>query len=671
MCGIAGIIALEKGQLVHEQEIRAMLAQLVHRGPDGSGIHLGPGIGLGHARLSIVDLEGGTQPIYNETGSLCVSFNGEIFNFVELRDQLEDEGHVFSTRSDTEVIVHAYEQFGDDFVQHLNGQFAIALWDMRRQRLILVRDRVGILPLFYTRQNQRLLFASEIKALLPLMKSAPSMDPIALDQLFSFWTPVSPRTMFSGIQEISPGHMLIVEQGEIRDICYWDWKFPINNEWRIGSEDALASELYDLLADATRLRLRADVPVGAYLSGGLDSSVLVALIRRHSHAPLKTFSIGFQDAGLDESEHQQTLVRALALDHHQTLCRNVDIGAAFFDTIRLTETPVLRTAPVPMRLLSGLVRSQGYKVVLTGEGSDEVLGGYDIFKEAKIRHFWSRQPDSLWRAHLLSRLYPWLDTSGHQGSAYLRQFYGIGLDQPDAPLFSHLTRFQTTAQCKRFFSKALKERLGSTAEGSLVESLPPEMQRWHPFNRSQYLEVKTLMPGYLLNAQGDRMLMGNSVEGRFPFLDHRVIEFAAQLNPTLKMRSLNEKYLLKRAMAGLVPASIINRHKQPYRAPDIPAFFSGKTPDYVNDLLSESKLRNAGYFDPQKVQLLVRKARQGQAFAYRDNMALVGILSTQIWHHHFVDGHAQQTTTALRHGSHGLQAKQSSSNVFATMDSAA
>ena len=671
MCGIAGIVALEKGRAVHQQEIRAMLAQLVHRGPDGNGIHLGPGIGLGHARLSIVDLEGGKQPIYNETGSICVSFNGEIFNFVELREQLEKAGHLFSTRSDTEVIVHAYEQFGDNFVQHLNGQFAIALWDACRQRLILVRDRVGILPVFYTRQNQRLLFASEIKALLPLLPSAPVMDPVALDQLFSFWAPVSPRTMFSDIQELSPGHMLSIENGVIQDTCYWDYQFPMNNEWHRGNEAALADQLHELLADATRIRLRADVPVGAYLSGGLDSSALVALIRQHSLSTLKTFSIGFTDAALDESEHQQTLVNALALDHHQTMCSNDKIGAAFLNTIHLTEMPVLRTAPVPMGILSGLVRAQGYKVVLTGEGSDEVLGGYDIFKEAKIRRFWAQQPDSRWRAHLLSRLYPWLDTSGQQNMAYLRQFYGVGMAQPDAPLFSHLTRFQTTAQCKRFFSKDLSQALNGTAESALIESLPSEMPRWHPFNRSQYLEMKTLMPGYLLNAQGDRMLMGNSVEGRFPFLDHRVIEFAAKLHPSIKMRSLNEKYLLKRAMAGLVPASILNRHKQPYRAPDIPAFFSGKTPDYVDELLSESKVRNAGYFDPLKVQLLLRKARHGQAFAYRDNMALVGILSTQIWHHHFVDGHAANTKTALQHGSNGLRANLSSSNGLATMDSAA
>jgi asparagine synthase (glutamine-hydrolysing) len=431
----------------------------------------------------------------------------------------------------------------------------------------------------------------------------------------------------------------------------------VDGDWRRESAQHLADELHDLLADATRIRLRADVPVGAYLSGGLDSSALVALIRQNSSAQLKTFSIGFTDAALDESAHQQTLVNALGLDHHSTLCSNADIGAAFFNTIRHTESPILRTAPVPMRLLSGLVRSSGYKVVLTGEGSDEVLGGYDIFKEAKIRRFWAQQPDSLWRANLLRRLYPWLDTSGQQGGAYLRQFYGVGMALPDAPLFSHLTRMQTTAQCKQFFSRELKADLGSSAEQILTESLPAEMRQWHPFNRSQYLEVKTLMPGYLLNAQGDRMLMGNSVEGRFPFLDHRVIEFAARLNPVLKMRGLNEKFLLKRAMAGLVPSSIIERHKQPYRAPDIPAFFTGTPPEYVTELLSESKIREAGYFDPKKVQLLVNKARQGRAIAYRDNMALVGILSTQIWHHHFVNGHAADVHAPIRPLAAGFPAR--------------
>ena len=641
MCGIAGILALDPGRSVLEAEVRAMLPALQHRGPDGSGLHLEPGLGLGHTRLSIVDLAGGTQPIHNESGRIWVSFNGEIFNFVELRAQLEAAGHRFYTHSDTEVIVHAYEQYGDDFALHLNGQFAIALWDGDRRRLLLLRDRAGIAPLFWTLQGGRLLFASEVKALLPLLPAAPALDPVALDQLFTAWAPVSPRTPFEGVSELSPGHMLVVEGGQLRDVRYWDWQFPVDGGWHGGSDAELADQLYALLADATRIRLRADVPVGAYLSGGLDSSALVALIRRHSDAPLKTFSIGFEEQSLDETPHQQALVEALGLDHHRTLCRNADIGAAFFDTIRHTESPVLRTAPVPMRLLSGLVRAEGYKVVLTGEGSDEVLGGYDIFKEAKIRGFWARHPESVWRAQLLNRLYPWLGGSGQQGMSYLRNFYGVGLDAPDAPLFSHLTRFQTTAQCKQFFSADFGARLRERAEDALAASLPAAFGRWHPFNRAQYLELKTLMGGYLLSSQGDRMLMANSVEGRFPFLDHRVAEFAARLHPRVKMRALNEKALLKRAMGPHLPPGILQRHKQPYRSPDIPAFFGPGAPAWVADLLGEDNLRRTGYFDPRKVGMLVSKARAGRAFAFRDNMALVGILSTQVWHHHFVDNFSQ------------------------------
>ncbi len=635
MCGIAGIASLG-GQPIDPYALQRMLPPLHHRGPDGSGVHVEPGIGLGHTRLSIVDLAGGAQPIHNETRDIWVSFNGEIFNYPELRAELLALGHQFYTHSDTEVIVHAYEQYGDSFVQYLNGQFAIALWDRRRRRLLLARDRAGILPLFYTLQDEQLLFASEVKSLLPVLHSAPGLDPVALDQLFTFWAPLSPRTIFNGIKELSPGHMLILEAGSLVDRCYWDWAFPQDGEWHTGRDADLADQLYSLLADATSIRLRADVPVGAYLSGGLDSSALVALIRRHSDAPLKTFSIGFEEQALDESSHQQALVDALGLDHHRTLCRNADIGHAFFDTIYHTETPVLRTAPVPMRLLSGLVRANGYKVVLTGEGSDEVLGGYDIFKEAKIRQFWARQPDSAWRALLLQRLYPWLSSSGSQGQAYLRNFYGVGLDQPGNPLFSHMTRVQTTAQCKQFFSSELRAMLNEQAETALCESLPASFEGWHPFNRSQYLELKTLMPSYLLNSQGDRMLMANSVEGRFPFLDHRVAEFAARLHPRVKMRALNEKALLKRAMGPHLPAGILRRHKQPYRSPDIPAFFGPEAPPWVGELLSESSIRQAGYFDHRKVSMLAAKARSGRAFAFRDNMALVGILSTQIWHQQFV-----------------------------------
>ena len=637
MCGIAGIVLTSLGPSPSESEVRAMLPSLQHRGPDGQGVFVSDGVALGHVRLSIIDIGGGAQPMHNEDRTIWVTFNGEIFNYVELRRELIAAGHRFHTQSDTEVLVHAYEQWGDDFVQHLNGQFAFGLWDAVRRRLVLVRDRPGILPLFYVHNGGRLRFASEVKSLLATFRIAPRLDAIALDQIFTGWAPAAPRTIFEGVRELPPGHRLVLDESGLSVSAYWNWEYPPAGEQDSRAESTLVDELHELLADATRIRLRADVPVGAYLSGGLDSSALVSLMRTQSETTLRTFSIGFESAEHDEQEHQQRLVEHLNVDHTRTLCTTAGIGEAFADTIRHTEMPILRTAPVPMRLLSRAVRRHDFRVVLTGEGADEVFGGYDIFKEAKIRRFWSRQPDSMLRPLLLKRLYPWLDVGGSQGIAYLRNYYGTGIDAPEAPLFSHLTRFQTTSQCKQFFSAEFAGGLRGCAEDAFASLIPPAAGAWDPFHRAQQLEARTLMSGYLLSAQGDRMLMANSVEGRFPFLDHRVMEFAARLDPRLKMRVLNEKYILKRAMRTHLPASIVQRHKQPYRAPDIAAFFAGRSLPWMDELLSERKLREYGYFDPSKVALLVRKAAAGRATAFRDNMAFVGILSTQLWHHHFIE----------------------------------
>jgi asparagine synthase (glutamine-hydrolysing) len=641
MCGIAGIYA-RRGEATQRREtLENMVAMLQSRGPDGEGFHLDGPIALGHARLSIIDLETGDQPIHNTDRTVWVVFNGEIFNYLELRSMLQGRGYRFYTRSDTEVIVHLYDEFGDDFVDHLNGQFAIALWDHRRERLVLTRDRAGILPLFYSQRENGFVFASEVKALLAAFDQAPEPDLTALDALMTLWAPVSPETVFSGVYEVSPGEQLVVDANGLRRRRYWDWSFPESpGDYIGGTDEELATELHDLLVDATRLRLRADVPVGAYLSGGLDSSVLVSLIHHHGGVPLRTFSIGFDDAGLDESGFQQRMIDHLGADHSRVQCTNADVAARFPETIWRTEQPVLRTAPVPMGILSGLVREQGYKVVLTGEGADEVLGGYDLFKEAKIRQFWAKDPASSMRPLLLQRLYPYLNLTQNQGQAYLRNFFGVGLDNPQQPGFSHLPRWDTTARTKAFLSPEARDAVAGDAAERMIASLPAGLSRWHPFNRAQYLEAKSLMAGYLLSSQGDRMLMANSVEGRFPFLDHRVIEFANRLHPKQKMRVLNEKYLLKAAMRQYLPGDIVKRHKQPYRAPDIPAFFSGTRPEYVNDMLSGETLRRFGYFDPDKVSRLLRKIDRGMAIGYKDNMALVGILSTQLWHHHFIDGFA-------------------------------
>jgi asparagine synthase (glutamine-hydrolysing) len=663
MCGIAGTLNLGGGPEPSREELAGMVAQLRHRGPDGTGFYTDGQLGLAHARLAIIDLVSGDQPIHNEDRSVWVICNGEIFNYIELTRDLRARGHHFSTQSDTEVLVHLYEEYGEDFVDHLNGQFAIALWDARRKTLLLVRDRPGIAPLYYTEHRGRLLFASEIKALLPAIDESPQLNREALDQLFSFWVPVSPATLFRDVFELSPGEMLRVQGGRIRKRRYWEWSFPeARGDYREGSEADLAAELHELLIDATRIRLRADVPVGAYLSGGLDSSVLTSMIHHHGGVPLRSFSIGFEDRSLDESFFQQAMIDHLGASHSRIHCRPGDISEHFAQTIWHTESPVLRTAPVPMRILSGLVHDQDYRVVLTGEGADEVLGGYDLFKEAKIRHFWARDPKSRLRPLLLKRLYPYLEVSPGRAQRYLQDFFGQGIENPELPHFSHLPRFSTTARCKEFLSPDFVQSLSGDPLDSLAGLLPEGLKRWHPFHRAQYLEARTLMSGYLLSSQGDRMLLAHSVEGRFPFLDHRVIEFANGLHPRLKMKVLDEKRLLKVAARPYLPASILRRHKQPYRAPDVPSFFSPAPPEYVQEMLEPERISRYGYFDPSKVRLLTKKIQKGRAIGTKDNMAFVGILSTQLWHHHFIENHAANFgASSVPPGSGGAQQREGSS----------
>ena len=632
MCGIAGICHLSWSESASQPEslLSRMAATMAHRGPDGSGTYVSGTTGLAHRRLSIIDLSAGHQPMLSADKKLAVVFNGEIFNYIEIKERLKKRGRTFATQSDTEVILHLYEELGLDFVNELNGQFAIALWDDVRKRLVLARDRVGICPLFYSIDKGRLVFASEVKALRPALSSSLRLSVDGLDQIFTFWTTVSPQTVFEGIFEVSPGTMLVLENGRFDVRKYWDWTFP-DSDFRDGPIGPLAEELRELLIDATRIRLRSDVPVGAYLSGGLDSSVLVTLIKRYGNVPLRSFSLTFDDERLDESKYQTLLVRHLEADHSQVRVPAETVSAGLVDAIRYTETPVLRTAPVPMGLLSGLVRESGYKVVLTGEGSDEVLGGYDLFKEAKVRQFWARRPESEVRPLLLKKLYPYLSLPTSGTAAYLRRFFGEALDQPDLVYFSHVPRWSTTAQAKKFFSQGMGDAAASgRAIAKICEALPRDLGRKHPFNRAQYLEAKLLMGGYLLSSQGDRMLMRNSVEGRFPYLDHRVIEFANRLAPKHKMFGLNEKFILKKAVGSQLPRAIIERHKLPYRAPDVSSLSNAAVSEEWRSYLTPERLGATGFFDHKKVALLLKKAESTQGLSISESQAFTGVLTTQI-----------------------------------------
>lgn len=637
MCGIAGILNIKSSSPPTREELNKMIYLLNHRGPDDYGYYCDEQVGLAHARLSIIDVEGGHQPIYNTDKSAWVIFNGEIYNYIELREQLIKKGYVFYTKSDTEVIIKLYDEYGEDFVGHLNGQFAIAIWDVKKKKLILARDRVGIAPLFYSKQNNKLIFSSEIKSIISVSSHKPELNRMALDQLFTFWSPSAPNTMFENVFQVLPGEMLVVEKGGVTSKKYWSWEYPVDGAYLNDSVDVLSERLHDLLVDATRIRLRADVPVGAYLSGGLDSSILVSVIKNFTDTSLSTFSLEFDDKGLDESKYQKELIEHLDVNHNKLKISNEQIADNFESVIWHTELPILRSAPIPMSLLSGLVHSEGYKVVLTGEGADEVFGGYDIFKETKIRQFWAKNKDSGFRPALLKKLYPYLDVSPGKSQAYLKLFFGQGIDNPDLNYFSHIPRWETTSKIKGFYSDDMKAQLRGDVVSEYSNSLPAEINRWHPFNKAQYIESKTLMSGYLLCSQGDRVLMKNSVEGRYPFLDHRLIEFANMLHPKYKMKGLNEKYLLKKAMGKYIPKSIVNRYKQPYRSPDIPSFTGASQREYVADLLSSSKISQYNYFDPKKVELLKRKIINGKAIGYKDNMAFMGILSAQCLHKLFLE----------------------------------
>jgi asparagine synthase (glutamine-hydrolysing) len=640
MCGIAGIVDLHGRQAPPLEALRRMAAAQLHRGPDELGIYRDDRAGLVHTRLSIIDLASGQQPMANEDDTLFIVFNGEIFNYVELREQLLALGHRFRTKSDTEVVVHAFESWGEQAFERFNGQFAIALWDAPKKRLVLARDRLGVRPIHVAEHDGRLYFASEAKAIFAAEASIPrSFDPRGLDDTFTFWAPAARRTPFSAIRELAPGHLAIVgEGGVLSERAFWRPSYPTTPEETFkGSVEDAAEAVRAALDEATRLRvLRSDVPVGSYLSGGLDSSLVAAMAIGQRQGKLSTFSLRFDDAEYDETSFQRMMATRLESQHHELVVSRKDIAEAFPDVVEHTERPLLRTAPAPLFLLSRLVQSRGTKVVLTGEGADEMFAGYDLFREAKVRRFWAKAPQSTFRPLLLERLYPYLARSPVAERAMAKKFFGRRLEDHHLPHFSHEPRWHSTGALKRLFSPAMKAELqGRDAKTELLASLPPELASWSPLAQGQFLEIATLLSPYILCSQGDRMLMAHSVEGRFPFLDVNVVALAASLPPEHKLKVLDEKHVLKRAAKELVAPEILKRAKQPYRAPDALSFVGETPPAWVEEVLSERALVDAGVFDPTIVRALWTKCarmRDDAQFSNADNMALVGVLSTQLLH---------------------------------------
>jgi len=646
MCGITGILGGPSAPPVSAEELRRMMAMLVNRGPDGYGMYRDDRIGLGHTRLSLIDLEGGHQPIRNGDGSVWMVFNGEIFNYVELRQHLKSLGHSFYTEGDSEVIVQCYERYGADAWRMLNGQFAFALWDSRQRKLWLVRDRLGIVPLHYTVTDGHLLFASEAKALFAGGRISPRISTKGLAEVFIRWSATPPSTVFEGVSQVPPATALCFDEalGNIQS-RYWQPN-PATSEYANISDSDAADALDAHMKRSIALRLRADVPVGAYVSGGLDSSVISAIAKHLLGAAgtLDTFGIRFEDPRFDETAEQRLMANALQSRHHEFLCGAADIRGALDEVVWRCETPLLRTAPVPMFLLSRLVQETGVKTVLTGEGADELFAGYTIFKEDQIRRFWARQPQSRMRPALLRRIHHYIGSADARSTALWQNFFGQNLEDTAHPFYSHLIRWQNTAWTLRLLSPEIR---GAASLGGVMAELADQMPEgwldWDSLTRAQFTEIHSFMSSYLLSCQGDRVAMAHGVEARYPFLDPELVDFALALPKRQKLQGLHDKIVLRRIAARRLPEAIWKRKKQPFRAPIARAVFSREGMEQFGNVLSPAALAAHGLCDAQTCAALLRRTdrlEKGQSLGEREEMGLIGMLTLGLLERHFGSGFA-------------------------------
>ncbi len=652
MCGIAGVIDLSGTRPVPPGVLEDMAQALYHRGPDEDGYLAQPGLGLASRRLSIVGLADGRQPIFNEDQSVAVVYNGELFDYPEVRQELARRGHKLRTHADTEILPHLWEDHGEAMLEQLRGQFAFALWDQRERRLVLARDRFGICPLYWTRQTgpagDWLLFASEIKALLASGLVAARPDVRGINHAFTFFALPGPVTCFEGVNLLLPGHYLTVQPGRagqaarVMDRAYWQIDFPDRgHEEPGGSPRQVGDALEAVLTKAVERRLRADVPVVSYLSGGVDSSVVVALathLRKQSGGQdVPTFTIRVTRPGLDESNEASLVARHLGARPVVVNCGAAEVLQTYPELIRAAEGPVIDTACAAMLMLAREVHAQGYKVALTGEGADEWLAGYPWYKVHRLLS-WLDVIPGVPLSQLARRAYlrltgvprfPW--------SLQRRNLRAVG--GPNAFLDVY-GLFSTTKL--RFYSPQMWERLqGNLPYEDLGLNLA-RMKRWHPLNRSLYLGARVMLPGLLLAAKGDRVAMNSSVETRYPFLDEEVFSYLARLHPKWKLRGLRDKFALRVMAQRWVPHTIAWRRKAMFRAP-LDGFHGAEDcqPGFVDQLLSEESLRKTGYFDAPAVlrwRQDFRKMRAGSNQRTMIEMGLVGVVSTQLWHHLYVDG---------------------------------
>jgi asparagine synthase (glutamine-hydrolysing) len=641
MCGIAGVIDLVSKRTVPAQVLSAMADSIVHRGPDEDGYLEEPGIGFASRRLSIVGLADGRQPIGNEDGNISVVFNGELFEYPEMRAKLEGLGHRFSTHCDTELVPHLWEEYREGMFEHLRGQFALALHDRRRHEIILARDRFGICPLFWTRQGDWFLFGSEIKALLAsgMVEARPELR--GINTVFTFFALPGPVTCFEGVQSILPGHYVRIRldpaagAADISDHTYWEINFPDHGKEDPGTDaKRVLDEFESLMLQAVDRRLRADVPVVSYLSGGVDSSFVVALTGRIRGKPVPTFTISVQDRQFNEESAAMLTARHVGARPVVVPFSANDAIETYPNLVRAAEGPVIDTACAALLMLAREVHAQGYKVALTGEGADEWMAGYPWFKLHRVLSYLDFIPgvplSQLTRRAFLrlsgAPRFPW------RYAGRIHEAVGGHSAWLDAYGLMSLSKL-------RFFGPRLQEVMWEHLPYADLGIDVERVRRWHPLNRSLYLGGRVMLPGLLLSSKGDRVAMNSSVETRYPFLDEDVYDFLARLHPRWKFRGLRDKYVLRRVAERWLPKQIAWRRKAMFRAP-FDSFHMDNPPAFIDQILSEESLRKTGYFDPEAVQhwrTAFRGLRSNSSQRASIEMGLVGVVSTQLWHHTFID----------------------------------
>jgi len=619
VCGIAGILS-QTGRPPRVDEVRAMCAAIVHRGPDDEGLYVTDEVGLGMRRLSIIDLATGHQPIENEDGSIRVVFNGEIYNFADLRRDLVARGHRFSTATDTETIVHLYEEHGPACVRHLRGMFTFALWDARRGELLLARDRLGIKPLYYADVAGRLVFASELKALLALPDVEARLDWASVRHLFTFLTTPLASSIVAGVHKLEAGHILVASRdGRRRLERYWDLAFEPDYS---RSEAYFVERVRETLDECVRLHLVSDVPLGAFLSGGIDSSAVVASMARQTARPVKTFSIGFAEPDYDESPYARQVARALGTEHHE-LILEPDVPAVLQELTWHLDEPFGDSSAIPTYMVSRLAAGH-VKVVLSGDGGDELFGGYDRYVvESRERGY--RLPAAARNLlGLAARAMP----DGMRGRNLLRHF---SLADPERYLDA-VTLLRLDEQRRLFRPEAFERLAAADPWPAAAAHLPTAGGAW--LSGLQYLDTTRYLPLDILT-KVDRMSMAHSIEARVPLLDHTLVELAATIPPELKLRGRTTKYIFKQALAGILPEAILHRPKRGFAVP-LGAWFRHDLAGFVRDLLLSDTSRRRGIFEPSSIERLLDRQAQGRPL----DLAIWTLISFELWCRTFLDGRA-------------------------------